>query len=211
VKPFRNSDDYEKRERNLIIENNYRLSAINMNLSWIIAALALSSTTAFAPASTESVSSTALNMDRRAAFGQIATAGAVLASIPTIASADGSVSTTTIQRAKGLYGSRIADLKDAVNKGDFAAVAAEKNAFILYNSGVYPKDKARKAVAVTGTNQIFAAIRASDKAALKTAYSGYIDTNKITGLPPVDPNTGQGISNDFDFKRASPAGAIYVR
>ena len=65
-------------------------------------------------------------MDRRAAFGQIATAGAVLAGVPAIASADGSVSTATIQRARSVYGDRIVALKSAVESGDFAAVAEEK-------------------------------------------------------------------------------------
>jgi len=150
-------------------------------------------------------------MDRRVAFGQIVAAGAAVVSIPAIASADGSVSTTTIQRAKGIYGSRIADLKPAVEAGDFAAVAAEKNAFILYNSGAYPKNKPKKAIAVTGTNAIFAAIRAGDKAALKTSYTAYVTENGINGLPDMSNDGGQGFSNDFDFKRATKAGSIYVR
>ena len=43
--------------------------------------------------------------------------------------------------------------------GDFAAVADEKNAFVLFNSGAYPaiKDKSKKAEAIAGTNAIFAA------------------------------------------------------
>jgi len=183
-----------------------------MNLSWIIAALAASNTMAFAPVALESGSSaTALNMDRRVAFGQIAAAGAAIVSIPSIASADGSVSTATIQRAKGTYGSRIAQLQGAVDSGDFAAVAAEKNAFILYNSGAYPKNKAKKAAAVTGTNEIFAAIRASDKAGLKTSFGKYIKANDINDYPDISNNDGQGFSNDFDFKRSTKAGAIYQR
>lgn len=181
-----------------------------MKLSLLIAALIASTTTAFAPGNVESTS-TALNMDRRVAFGQIAAAGAAIISMPSIASADGSVSATTIQRAKGIYGSRIADLKDAVAAGDFAAVAAEKNAFILYNSGVYPKNKAKKAVAVKETNDIFAAIRAGDKGALKVAYGAYIASNGVNGLPDMSNDKGQGFSNDFDFKRATKAGSIYVR
>mmetsp|Transcript_12940 Transcript_12940/g.15175 ORF Transcript_12940/g.15175 Transcript_12940/m.15175 type:complete len:182 (-) Transcript_12940:202-747(-) len=181
-----------------------------MKLSLLIAALIASTTTAFAPGNVESTS-TALNMDRRVAFGQIAAAGAAIISMPSIASADGSVSATTIQRAKGIYGSRIADLKGAVEAGDFAAVASEKNAFILYNSGAYPKNKPKKAIAVTGTNAIFAAIRAGDKAALKTAYGSYVTANGINGLPDMTNDKGQGFSNDFDFKRSTKAGSIYQR
>ena len=145
-------------------------------------------------------------MDRRAAFGQIATAGAVLAGVPAIASADGAVSSATIGRARGIYGDRIANLASAVAAGDFAAVAEEKNAFILFNSGVYPKDKARKTAAIEGTNAIFAAIRSKDTSALKSAYDSYIATNSISGLPAIDPNDGQGYCGDFDYRVKTNAG-----
>lgn len=146
-------------------------------------------------------------MDRRAAFGQIAATGAVLASIPAVANADGAVSFASKQRAKGVYGDRICALKDAVAKGDFAAVAAEKNAFILYNSGAYPtaKDKADKAAAIDGTNKIFAAIRSKDSGALKSAYDAYVKANDIKPLPAIDPNSGQGYSSDFDYRVATKA------
>ena len=150
-------------------------------------------------------------MDRRAAFGQIATAGAVLAGVPAIASADGAVSGASIGRARGLYGDRIVALKSAVDSGDFKAIAAEKNAFILFNSGAYANNKAKKNAAIAQTNQIFAGIRAGDKAAVKSAYDKYIASNEITGLPDVDASTGQGYCGDFDFKNRSSAGAIYVR
>merc|ERR1719223_1996776 len=102
----------------------------------ILSAALISSAAAFAPSNVER-SSTSLNMDRRAAFGQIATAGAVLAGVPAIASADGAVSSASINRARGLYGERIVALAGAVSAGDFKAIAEEKNAFILFNSGAY--------------------------------------------------------------------------
>ena len=141
-------------------------------------------------------------MDRRTAFGQIAAAGAALASVPAIANADGAVSAASIGRARGIYGDRISALKDAVAKGDFAAVAAEKNAFILFNSGAYPtaKDKANKAAAIDGTNKIFAAIRSKDTGALKSSYEAYIKANDIKPLPDIDPNKGQGYSSDYDYR-----------
>jgi len=152
-------------------------------------------------------------MDRRAAFGQIATAGAVLAGIPSIASADGAVSKQTITKARGLYGDRIASLKSAVDAGDFAAVAEEKNAFILFNSGAYPgaKNKPMFTGAVKDTNKIFAAIRSGDKAALQSAYTSYVSTNEITALPILSSENGQGYSMDFDYKNRGKSGAIYVR
>lgn len=51
--------------------------------------------------------------------------------------ADGAVSMATVQRSRGIYGGRIADLGAAVEKGDTAAVTAEKNAFALFVSGGY--------------------------------------------------------------------------
>lgn len=154
---------------------------------------------------------TALSMDRRAAFGQIATAGAVLAGVPAIASADGSVSNATINRARGTYGGRIVNLKGAVEAGDFKAIAEEKNAFILFNSGAYANNKGKKNAAIAQTNEIFKAIRSGDKAAVKSAYSAYIAANEITALPDVDSNSGQGYCNDFDFRVKTTAGAIYQR
>jgi len=181
-----------------------------MKFSLIVTALTASYTAAFAPMSIERPT-TSLDMDRRAAFGQIAAVGASVLAVPGVASADGAVSAATIGRARGIYGGRIADLNSAVDSGDFAAVVNEKNAFILFNSGVYPKDPAKKAAAVSATNDIFSAIRSQDKAALKTAYGSYIAANDINPLPTVKTDDGQGYSNDYDYRARSKAGAIYVR
>ncbi len=139
-------------------------------------------------------------MDRRAAFGQIATAGAVLAGVPAIASADGAVSPATIGRARGMYGSRIAALKGAVASGDFKAIAEEKNAFILFNSGAYANNKAKKNAAIAGTNKIFAAIRSGDKAAVQSAYDSYIADNEIKDLISNETVDGQTYSSDYDYR-----------
>jgi tRNA threonylcarbamoyladenosine modification (KEOPS) complex Pcc1 subunit len=91
------------------------------------------------------------------------------------------ISAATVRRSRFKYGRRVAALKSAVYAGDFAAVTAEKNAFILFNSGVFPgvKNKAKKAAAIAGTNAIFAAIRAKDKVALKNAFDSYTASNNI--------------------------------
>lgn len=151
-------------------------------------------------------------MDRRATFGQLAVAAAAF-SLPQMAMADGAVSAATIEKARNVYGDRIAALKGAVEKGDFGAVAEEKNAFILFNSGVYPgsKLKAKKAAAIAGTNAIFAAVKSGDKAALKKAYSEYTASNEIKPLPAVSNKNGQGYSTDFNYRSRTKAGAIYVR
>ena len=148
-------------------------------------------------------------MDRRAAMG--AMAAAALVAVPSMASADGAVSKATIQRAKFTYGSRVAALKDAVAAGDFAAVADEKSAFILFNSGAYPKDKAKKAAAIEGTNAIFAAIRAKDKAALKSSYEAYSAANGIKEYDALSASSGQGYSSDYDYRVKTKQAAIYVR
>lgn len=153
-----------------------------------------------------------MNVDRRGAFGQIAAAAAVVA-LPGAALADGATSSATITKARVVYGSRIADLKAAVASGDFGAVAEEKAAFILFNSGAYPgaKNKAAKADAVAGTNAIFAAIRSGDKAGLKSAYDSYVAGNGISALPSVSADQGQGFGNDFSYVARTKAGSVYVR
>jgi hypothetical protein len=147
-------------------------------------------------------------VDRRAAFGQIATAASVIALAPTAAQADGAVSAATKTKARFVYGGRIADLKSAVASGDFDAVASEKNAFILFNSGAYPtaKDKSSKAKAVEGTNAIFAAIRSKDKSALKSAYDSYVAANSISPIPALSANQGQGFGSEFSYTARTPAG-----
>ncbi|KAG7369716.1 hypothetical protein IV203_027462 [Nitzschia inconspicua] len=182
-----------------------------MKFTAVASALLVASASAFAPAATTERASTALNMDRRAAFGAIA--GAALVVAPSIASADGAISAATIQRAKFTYGSRIAALKSAVSKGDFGAVAAEKNAFVLFNSGVYPraKDKDAKNAAIAGTNAIFAAIRSKDTAALKAAYDSYVTANDIKEPAPLSPDVGQGYSSDYDYRVRTKQAAVYVR
>lgn len=177
-----------------------------MKFSAAIALAFAASASAFAPAPVERAS-TSLNMDRRAAATQIATGAAVLAGLPQLALADGARSPATVSRARGMYGQRIAALESAVNAGDFGAVAAEKNAFILFNSGGIT-DKAKKAKAVQGTNAIFAAIRAKDTGALKKAYGDFKTSNEIA---VINAEGGQGFSGDFDWKKGTKAGTIYQR
>jgi len=134
--------------------------------------------------------------------------------VPKEALADGAVSAATVQRARGIYGAKIAGLKDAVAKGDFEAVADEKNAFTLFNSGAYAMkgatQKAQKAVAEAATKDIFAAVAAKDKAALGKAYDAFMK-NAAIETAAVDVATGQGFSGDYDWKIRTSKGAIYQR
>ena len=154
-----------------------------------------------------------MEVDRRAAFGQIGVASAVLAGLPTVASADGAISSATITKARMVYGGRIANLKSAVEKGDFQSIVDEKNAFVLFNSGAYPtsKSKPEKSKAIGQTNAIFAAIRNNDASALKKAYAEYVKDNDIKPLPTVDPNSGQGYSSDYSYLAKTPAAYVTYR
>ena len=124
------------------------------------------------------------------------------------------MSAATVARSRGIYGGRIAALKGAVEKGDFAAVLAEKNAFDLFNSGAYAQKsaitKAQKAIAVTETKNIMEAIASKNANQLKTSYAAYMK-NAAIDTKPVDVSTGQGYSNDYDWKVRTKKGAIYQR
>jgi len=181
----------------------------------VVSTLLVASASAFAPAaSSERAVTTALNMDRRSAMGAVAAAGVVVAVMPSVASADGAISKATIQRSRYIYGVRITSLQEAVDKGDFASVAAEKNAFILYNSGAYPtkKQKEQKNKAVTATNNVFGSIRAKDAAALKTSFKEYLVVTDMSDFQAeLDGEKGQGYSTDSDYRKLTKQGKIYVR
>jgi len=154
--------------------------------------------------------------DRREVMQALAGAVAGAVVMPQVAMADGAVSVATIQRARGIYGGRIAGLKDAVSKGDFAAVESEKNAFILFNSGAYrtnsPKAKAEKAATVAAYEDVLAAVSAKDAGKLKTSYAAYVKAADIDINPkPLDQMSGQGYSNDYDWKVKTDKGVIYQR
>jgi len=70
------------------------------------------------------------SMDRRSIVNA---AGLFAASAPLAAFADGANSRTTVQRARSIYGSRVAKLLT----GTPADIVAEENAFTLFISGTY--------------------------------------------------------------------------
>jgi hypothetical protein len=156
---------------------------------------------------------TSLNMDRRSAMGAIAAAGVVATSMPGAALADGATSKATVQRSKFKFGTRIVALKSAVDKGDFAAVAEQKNAFVLYNSGAFvgAKNKDAKKAAIVATNEIFGAIRSKDAKALKTAYDGYLKVTKMSDYAAITAEEGQGYSADYDYRVGTNQAVLWVR
>lgn len=132
----------------------------------------------------------------------LATAGAAVAaaSMPSVAFADGARSSATQSRARGIYGTRIEGLKSSVDKGDTAAVLAEKNAFILFNSGVYSTDKAKFATADGLAKDVIKAAESGDASGLKSAYAAYLKYIVVkSGYKAED--EGQGLGSEFDYKR----------
>merc|ERR1711957_556767 len=97
--------------------------------------------------------------------------------------------------------------------GDFTAVADEKNAFILFNSGAFPgtKNKGKKSEAIAATNAIFQAIRGKDKKALQEAYAGYLKTVDMSDYEAISAEDGQGYSADYDYRVRTKQAAIWVR
>ena len=78
----------------------------------------LATATAFSPSFiATSKASTSLNMDRREMLTSAALAVPATLVLPNIALADGSVSAATKNRARGIYGNRIASLGSAVASG----------------------------------------------------------------------------------------------
>jgi len=151
---------------------------------------------------------------RREVVEQAAAAVGAALLAPRPALADGAVSPATVQRARGIYGARIAALKSAVDKGDFGAVLDEKNAFDLFNSGAFAIRSAiakeSKAKSIAATEEILAAAAAGDKSKLKSAYDTFMKNAGISS-GSIDITYGQGYQSEFDWKARTPKGTIYQR
>eukprot|EP00178_Gracilaria_changii_P014759 TRINITY_DN4139_c0_g1_i1.p1 TRINITY_DN4139_c0_g1~~TRINITY_DN4139_c0_g1_i1.p1 ORF type:complete len:194 (+),score=33.25 TRINITY_DN4139_c0_g1_i1:54-635(+) len=143
-------------------------------------------------------------------FSGAAAVAAAATVVPSAALADGAVSGATQARARGIYGTRIAALKAAVDKGDAAAVLEEQNCFRLFNSGVYSTDKAKFAKAEELAKGVVQAAGAGDAKALKESYAAYMKyTEKKSGYNGV--GDGQGLGSEFDYKNRTPLGTVYQR
>jgi len=181
-----------------------------------LALLFVGSVSAFAPSILRSERSVAMKAERRDVLGQAAGALGLVFSGAGAAVADGAVSASTVARARGIYGARILDLEGAVKAGDLAAVLAEKNAFLLFNSGVYTpkgeKVKATKAKAVAATDALLAACEAGDKAKAAAAYKEFLSVAEISpGYEGKTKAYTQGYSTEYDWKFKTNKGTIYVR
>lgn len=124
---------------------------------------------------------------------------AIAAVVPSAAFADGAKSLATQARARGIYGSRIEQLKQIVDKGDTAGVLAEKNAFTLFVSGVYSTDKVKYKEADVLAKAVITAAQSGDKDGMKSAYEKFVKfTEKKSGYSGV--GDGQGLGSEFDYK-----------
>merc|ERR1719183_99062 len=101
--------------------------------------------------------SPAMSMDRRAV---VSTFAAAAAAAPFAAFADGATSPATRERARAIYGSRIARLSSASTE----EILAEKNAFTLFTTGAYrsAKDKDTVASLKKLSTQAIAAAKSGD-------------------------------------------------
>ncbi|KAG5190811.1 extrinsic protein in photosystem II [Tribonema minus] len=175
------------------------------------------SAAAFAPAAPAvAVRSSAMTMSaapesRREVLRTAVSAAAAAAVFPQLAFADGAVSESTVQRAKGIYGDKVLNLAGAVKAGNFEAVKAESGAISLLTSGGFARaSKADKAAAKAAKDAIFAAVESKDAAKLQSAYADLVKLAKIPASTAGGGDT-QGYSSDYDWKARTAKGTIYVR
>merc|ERR1719460_2082928 len=114
-------------------------------------------------------------MDRRAVVGSFA---AAVTTVPWVANADGATSPATRERARAIYGSRIAGLAGASAED----IVAEKNAFTLFTTGAYrsAKDKTTVASLNTLSKKALASAKAGDSAGAQAAVKEFVKVGDIT-------------------------------
>lgn len=143
--------------------------------------------------------------------------GAATALMPFAAFADGANSKATIERAKGIYGSRIARLASASP----AEVLDEANAFTLYITGtcrsVDKKDQKKTLTALA--KKITTSAKAGDAAATTAGVKEFIAAEKLTELDRVkgnnwDPrqrrNPGAPPTSEIEAQMGTEAFALYA-
>ena len=122
-------------------------------------------------------------MSRRQAF--TSAAAAAIAAAPLAAFADGAASPAVRERARALYGSRVARLVGASPE----AVLEEKNMFTLFTTGVYrsdsaSKDKRTKLTVLTKT--AVAAAKKGDSAGAQAAIKEFIAVGEIKSVDTLE-------------------------
>merc|ERR1719389_898220 len=120
-------------------------------------------------------------MDRRQLVGTFAAAAAAM---PMAAFADGATSPATLERARAIYGSRIARL----SKAPAEEILAEKNAFTLFTTGAYRsvKDKETTAKLNALSKTAIASAKSGDTAGAQSAVKEFISVGNIRELDTVE-------------------------
>lgn len=98
--------------------------------------------------------------------------------------ADGATSKATIDRARAIYGSRIARLAGS----DADTILAEKNAFTLFTTGAYRSVKDKETVASLKklSATAIASAKSGDSAGAQAAVKDFIKVGEIRVLDTVD-------------------------
>jgi len=136
------------------------------------------------PVSVRGMSSVVMSEPMMARRSVVGTFAAAAAAAPLAAFADGASSRTVIERARVLYGSRVARLQDATA----ATIVEEKNVFTLFISGAYRSaaDKTTKAELTKLSKTALAAAKAGDAAGAQKAVKEFVKVGDIKILDTVD-------------------------
>jgi len=143
-------------------------------------------------------------------------AGAALAAAPLAAFADGASSKAVLERARAIYGSRVARLVDASPE----AILEEKNTFTLFTTGAYrsaaakPTQKELTAI----SKKALAAAAAGDKAGANAAVKEFVKVGDIRILDTVEGgnfnpkqrrNPGAPPTSEIEAQMGTQAFALY--
>ena len=136
-------------------------------------------------------------LSRSWAAALITGAGAAVAAAPLAAFADGA-SKAVLDRARAIYGSRVARLVDASPE----AILEEKNAFTLFTTGAYRSAAAKPTQAKLAALQktALAAAKSGDKAGANAAVKEFVKVGEIRVLDTIEGAT-------FNPKQRRNAGA----
>ena len=122
------------------------------------------------------------SVSRRTVFSGIASA---VAAAPLAAVADGASSPAVRERARAVYGSRVARLAGA----SADKIIEEKNCFTLFTTGVYRTDaasKAKKAELTALSKKALAAAKAGDSAGAQAAVKDFIKVGEIKDVDTLE-------------------------
>lgn len=160
---------------------------------------AIASAAAWAPSRQMTMTSDIHSQIKKAV--SVAVMGFALAG-PMPALADGSVSKSTVYRARNNYGRQILDLEDAANKGNVAAFDNKKaiRAFDLFISGSTALnskfDKETKASEISIEKKLYDAVKAKDSSKLKAAYDEFV---KVADLKPEFKSSERGQTDSSGY------------